>query len=213
MTLAAILPMAFVMIAGPQIISSFFFATSKHWGKNSLSYLTGGAISVTAFVSAAYFVDKGAASAANTSSDHGTAGTVLTWVILGLVLALIGRVYATRKTSQPPKWMSRLQDAQPRFAFVLGLLLLGIFPTDIMTSVTAGLYIARHGGAWWECLPFVGVTLLLLGLPALGVAVLGQRAQVVLPKARDWMNDNSWVVSEIVLFFFAAISINSLVSG
>lgn len=135
------------------------------------------------------------------------------WVILGLVLALIIRVYVTRKTTHPPKWMARLLDAQPRFAFMLGLALLGIFPTDIMTSITARLHVAHHGQAWWECLPFVGVTLLLLGLPALAVVVLGKRAEVVLPKIRDWMASNSWAVSEIVLVFFAAITINSLLSG
>ena len=45
------------------------------------------------------------------------------------------------------------------------------------------------------------------------VVVLGKRAKEVLPKMRDWMNRNAWVVSEIVLDFLAAISIKSLVSG
>jgi len=40
-----ILPLAFVMIAGPQIVSSFFLATSEGWGRNSLSYVAGAAIS------------------------------------------------------------------------------------------------------------------------------------------------------------------------
>lgn len=31
MTFLEILPLAFVMIAGPQIISSFFLATSRNW--------------------------------------------------------------------------------------------------------------------------------------------------------------------------------------
>jgi hypothetical protein len=31
MNVAATLPLAFVMIAGPQIISAFFFATSERW--------------------------------------------------------------------------------------------------------------------------------------------------------------------------------------
>lgn len=46
----------------------------------------------------------------------------------------------------------------------------------------------------------------LLGLRLLGVLVLGQRAQVVLPKVRDWMK-------EVVLIFFVAITMNSLVGG
>ena len=66
---------------------------------------------------------------------------------------------------------------------------------------------------WCECLPFVGLTLLLLAEPSLMVVVLGKRAKEVLPKMRDWMNRNAWVVSEIVLDFLAAITIKSLVSG
>ena len=54
-------------------------------------------------------------------------------------------------------------------------------------------------------LPFVFLTLLFLALPALAVLVLAQRATAVLPKVRDWMDANSWIVSEIVLVFFIAI--------
>jgi Sap, sulfolipid-1-addressing protein len=208
MSFAEILPLAFVMIAGPQIISSFFFATSKRWAANSLSYVGGAAISVTTFTTIAYFVAKGAK-----SSGGGGSGTdtTLDWIILTLLLLLIARVFMTRKTSEPPKWMGKLQDATPKLALILGLLLLGIFPTDILTSVTAGLRVARHNDPWWQVLPFIALTLTFLGAPALGVLILGKRAHTVLPKIRDWMNDNSWGVSEIVLVFFVAITINSLV--
>ena len=107
------------MIAGPQIITSFFLATSEGWARNSLAYVSGAALSITAFVSAAYLVAAGAKSSAE--NDH-TPNKVLDWVILVLLLALIARVYLTRKTSEPPKWMSKLQDAKPKFAFTLGLL-------------------------------------------------------------------------------------------
>ena len=52
---------------------------------------------------------------------------------------------------------------------------------------------------------FVFLTLFLLALPALMVLVLGERAKAVLPKIRDWMNNNSWIISEIVLVFFIVI--------
>jgi threonine/homoserine/homoserine lactone efflux protein len=204
---AQILPMAFVMVAGPQIITSFFLATSHGWARNSLAYVGGAAISITTFVSATYLVAAGAKSA--TTNDH-TTNKALDWVILVFVLVLIVRVYLTRKTSEPPKWMGKLQEAKPKFTFTLGLLLLGIFPTDILTSVTCGLHVARNDDPWWQCLPFVGLTLLLLGAPAIGVVLLGKRAGSVLPKIRDWMNTQSWVVSEIVLVFFLALTINSL---
>ncbi|HEU5215037.1 MAG TPA: GAP family protein [Gaiellaceae bacterium] len=208
MSFAQILPMAFVMIAGPQIITSFFLATSPGWARTSLAYVGGAAISITGFVSAAYLLAAGVKS--STTSDH-TTNRVLDWVILVLVLILIARVYLTRKTSRPPKWMGKLQEAKPKFTFTLGLLLLGVFPTDILTSVTCGLHVARHDDRWWQVLPFVGLTLLFLALPAIGVVLLGKRAESVLPKIRDWMNTKSWVVSLIVLVFFLALTINSLV--
>jgi hypothetical protein len=31
-----------------------------------------------------------------------------------------------------------------------------------------------------------------------------------LPKIRDWMNQNAWVINEIVLVFFASVTIKSL---
>jgi hypothetical protein len=212
MSFAQILPLAFVMIAGPQIISAFFLATGEGWGKNSIAYVAGAGLSVTTVTTLAYLVARGSTSAAG--SDHsGTVDRVIEWVVLALVLFLIGRVYLTRHTSEPPKWMSKLQTATPKFAFLLGLALLGVFPTDIAGSTAAGLHVARHGDPWWQVLPFVGLTLLFLAGPSLTVVLLGRRAAVVLPKIRDWMNQDAWVINEIVLVFFAAVTINSLATG
>jgi hypothetical protein len=47
-------------------------------------------------------------------------------------------------------------------------------------------------------------------LPLLIVLAFGKRGRAFLPKVRDWMNNNSWIVSEIVLLFFVAIIANSL---
>jgi hypothetical protein len=202
--------MAFVMIAGPQIISSFLLATSKDWAKNSGAYVAGAAVSVTALVSIAFFVAHGAKSG---SSDAHHTNHVIDWIIFTLIVVLAGRVYLGRKSTRPPKWMAKLQSSTARFALMLGVVLLGVMPTDILTAVTAGLHVARHGDAWWQCLPFIAATLLLLGAPALLVLSLGKRSETVVPTIRDWMTNNSWIVSEIVLAFFAAITINSLVSG
>ena len=210
MSFAEILPLAFVMIAGPQIISAFFLATSDNWTRNSLAYVAGAALSVTTFVTIAYFVGRGVRSAAGKSHSD-TVDKVIESIVLALILVLIVRVFLTRKTSKPPKWMSKLQAAEPKFAFMLGLALLGVFPTDILTSVAAGLHVAHAHDAWWQCLPFVGLTMFFLAVPSLMVVLLGRRAEVVLPKIRNWMNTDSWVISEVVLVFFAGIAINSLV--
>lgn len=209
--LLTILPLAFVMIAGPQVISAVFLATSVDWRRNSAAYLAGAAFSITLFVTAAYFVTK-AAKGGGDSDAGGTSGDVINVVILLLLLFLVVHVYRGRKEAEPPKWMGRLQTATPGFSLKLGALLLGVFPTDIITSVTVGAHLAREGESWESGLPFIGLTLLFLGSPAILVLLLGERAQVLLPKVRDWMNTNSWVVNEIVIVFFIGITINSLAS-
>ena len=203
MNWAKILPMAFVMIAGPQILSAIFLATSENWRRNSAAYIAGAALSITVIVTIAFFVGSGA-------SDAGVSHDTLDIVVLVLLVAAALYKFIRRKESKPPKWMGKLETAHPRFSFRLGFLLLGVFPTDILTSWAVGTYLSNHGDPWWHLLPFVLLTLLLLALPALLILVFGQRAQAFLPKARDWMDTNSWVVSEIVIVFFIIIVANSL---
>jgi hypothetical protein len=54
------------------------------------------------------------------------------------------------------------------------------------------------------------LTLLFLALPTIRPLLFGQRTQAFLSKARDWMNTNSWIVSEIVIALFIVITANSL---
>jgi len=201
--LVKILPMAIVMIAGPQILSAIFLVTSENWRRNSIAYLAGASLSITAIVTIAFFAQIGAA--------HGGASKDSVYIVILVLLVLAAwHTYAKRKESEPPKWMGRLQTASPGFSFKLGFLLLGVFPTDILTSFAVGSYLSSHGDPWWHFLPFLGLTLLLLGSPFIAIFVGGQRAQRFLPKARDWMNENSWVVSEIVIVFFIALTADSL---
>jgi hypothetical protein len=206
-----VLPMAFVMIAGPQLISAVFLATTEGWARNSAAYVIGAAISITAMVTIAYFVISGVKSSSGASK--GGERQTLDAILLGLLVLLAANVFRTRKQAHPPKWMGRLQDAGPRFSFTLGLLLLGVFPTDIITSTTVGIKVSREGEAWWHVLGFVGLTLLFLAIPVILVVLLGKRARTLLPKVRDWMNANSWIVSELVIALFIGIEIDSLLSG
>jgi cytochrome c biogenesis protein CcdA len=198
-----ILPMAFVMIAGPQILSAIFLATSQHWQRNTAAYLVGAATSITLIVSLAYLLSSGV-------PREGGSNDTLDIIVLVLLVAAGVHVFLARKTAEPPKWMGRLQTANPTFSFRLGFLLLGVFPTDILTSVAVGTFLASHGDPWWHFLPFLGATLLFLALPVLIVLAFGRRGRAFLPKARDWMNTNSWVVSEIVIVFFIVITVDSL---
>jgi Sap, sulfolipid-1-addressing protein len=202
MNFLTLLPMAFVMIAGPQILSAIFLATSENWRRNSAAYIFGAALSITVFVTIAFFLLDGV--------RDGTSSDAIYVIVLVLLLAAMLHVFLTRKTAEPPKWMGKLQTASPRFSFRLGFLLLGVFPTDILTSAAVGSYLAAHGDPWWHCLPFIALTLLFLSLPALLLLAFGQRAEALLPKARDWMNTHSWIVNEVVILLFVGLTVSNL---
>ena len=203
MNFLTLLPMAFVMIAGPQILSAILLATTERWRQNSAAYLFGAALSITLVVSLAFLLGIGAS---NAGASHGA----IYIVVLVLLAAAAVHTYTSRETSESPKWMGKLQAAKPRAAFMMGFLLLGFFPTDILTSVAVGSYLSNHGDPWWHYLPFLALTLLFLSLPSFLLLAMGERAERSLPKARDWMNDNSWVVNEVVIVFFMVITASNL---
>ncbi|MBX0288374.1 GAP family protein [Haloarcula salinisoli] len=200
MSLLTVLPLAVVMVAGPQFLSAIFLATSDQWRRNSAAYVTGAALAISLVVAAAYFLATGTRSA-------GASNTSLTWVVLVVLLVVAVNVYRTRETAEPPAWMGKLTGANPRFSFRLGFLLLGFFPTDLLTSIAVGTSLSSEGAPLVDAAGFLFVTLGLLALPSLTVLALGERAERFLPKARDWMTDNAWVVNEFVIGIFIVLTL------
>lgn len=198
-----VLPLVFVMIAGPQILSPIFLATSENWRRNSAAYVAGGALSISLVVAVAYVVGAGAV------GPGGSNATLSAIVLVALLFAMV-HTYRTRDESEPPRWMGALETATPRFSFRLGFLLMGFFPTDVLTSVAVGSYLAATGAPLTHAIPFVLLTLLVLSLPSLVLAAFGERAEAVLPTVRDWMDDHSWLVTEAVIVVFIAMSLNNL---
>ena len=198
MSLLTVLPLAVVMVAGPQILSAIFLATSGEWRRNSAAYVFGASLSISAVVTLAYLLSDGA-------SRQGTSNDILNAIVLVLLLAAMVNTYRTRDESEPPAWMGKLQQANPRFSFRLGFLLLGLFPSDVFTAVAVGSYLSANDLPLTDAAGFVALTLLFLALPALVLLAFGDRAEVFLPKARDWMNENAWLVNEVVILLFVAM--------
>lgn len=202
MDLVTVLPLAFVMVAGPQIISAVFFATAESWGRLSAAYVLGAACSIALVVATGYLL-AGAFGGGDSDGDSRLRG--IDYAIVALLLFAMVHKFRTRAESEPPRWMGRLQSATPALAFGLGFMLLGFFPSDLVTGLTIGGHLGNDGDPAWYALPFLFLTLLFLASPALTVVALGHRGERLLPRVRDWMNTNSWIVSEFVLAFFVAI--------
>ncbi|OLZ41420.1 hypothetical protein A6E15_10655 [Natrinema saccharevitans] len=209
MSLVEVLPLAVVMIAGPQIISSIFLSTSKRWRANSTAYVFGAALSIGLVVIVAYLLGNRLSSGGDGLLGASTRQLLYVVVLVFLLYAAID-TYRKRTVSEPPEWMGELTSAAPQFSFRLGFLLLGFFPTNIVTSVSVGTYLAADDAPVTDAAGFVLLTLFILALPSLGVFLLGKRAETALPEVRDWMNDNSWIISEAVIAIFVVLTLQNL---
>jgi threonine/homoserine/homoserine lactone efflux protein len=203
MDLAKTLSLSIVMVVGPQILTAVFLATSENWKKKSLAFIAGAGVSITIVTTLSYLLGVGAA-------GEGASKNTISYVILAFLFFSAVTTFLNRKKSKSPKWMSKLSQVQPRTAFKLGFILLGVFPSDILTSISVGGYFARNDQSWLHILPFISLVLLLLSLPALLVFTFGKRAEVFLPKVRTWMNENAWVVSEVVIGLFVVLVLSGL---
>jgi Sap, sulfolipid-1-addressing protein len=210
MTFLRIVPMAFVMVAGPQIISSVVFATSERARANSVAYVSG-AVTSTIVGTTLFFIlwEALGFKSATISGGH----VYVDWTLVGLLAILAVRVYLRRAEAEPPKWMGKLQTASPSFALKLGLLLFIAMPTDILTMLAVSGYLSTHDESLANAIPFFLLTALLIGFPLLVLLAMGRRAETTLPKVRNWMNTNSWVVSEIVIVFFLVLELNDALSN
>ena len=204
-----VLPLAVVMVAGPQIITAIMLATSVRPRANSSGYV-GGAMLAAVFNTCLFFF---LARALGLAAGGGASHTTVDWVLLVVLLAAAVKTFTGRKQSDPPAWMSKLQGESPGGAFRLGLLLFLLMPTDIMMEFTVGAYLAGHDLALWHSAGFLGLTALLIGSPLLVLLLMGRRADTVLPATRDWMQTNAWVVSEAVIALFVVMQVNSIVTA
>jgi hypothetical protein len=135
-------------------------------------------------------------------SDSGSLGHIIQYLLVGLLVFLSIKNYVRRETIEPPRWLGALENAKPRTAFMAGLLLLSVFPSDLVILVTVGMNLAQQNASLLAALPFGAATIFIAALPVLAYLLFRRRAQRVMPKVRDWMNINSWLVNIIVYIVF-----------
>jgi Sap, sulfolipid-1-addressing protein len=199
-----VLPLAITMNAGPQIMSAIIFITASKPLKLSAYFLTGVVIAVTAGVTITYTLATtlGNSISLGDPSNGGSLGNIIQYLLVGLLVFLSIKNYVGRETIEPPGWLGALQNAKPRTAFTTGLLLLSVFPSDFVVLMTVGVNLAQNNASLLAALPFVAATIFIAALPVLAYLLFRRRAQQAMPKVRDWMNSNSWLVNIIVYVIF-----------
>jgi hypothetical protein len=202
-----VLPLAITMMAGPQIMSAIIFVTAKRAVPVSVAFVAGVAIAATLGTAVALGLAGliGDATSLGSSSDSSSKGSVVQYVLVGLLVLAAIKTYVRRETAEPPKMLGRLQEADPKLAFRTGLLLILLFPSDVLVLLTVGVNLAHSESGVVDALPFILATTLIAALPLLGYLLFRRRAVTAMPKVRDWMNTNSWVVNIIACVVFIVL--------
>ena len=200
-----VLPLAITMMAGPQIVAALIFATSSRAVVVSSVFVAGVAIAVTVGVSITTWLARVAGLSGHADASGGVAATVIQLGLVALLIALAIKNWHGREKAEPPAWLGKLLSAGAGKAFATGLLLIGLFPSDVLVMLTVGVNLAQNNAPFTAALPFIGCTVLIAALPLLCYLLFRRRAEVVMPKVRDWMNERSWLVNIVVCLLFALL--------
>ena len=200
-----ILPLAVTMMVGPQIMSAILFITTPQPVKTSLGFLAGVAVAASGGVAIAIVLADLIGGSLGSSDDRGSLGLILQYGLVALLIARAIQNYVTRETAEPPEWMGNLLSADWKRALKTGLLLIILMPSDIIIMLTVGVNLVQNDASWVDALPFIAATVLIAALPLLAYLLFRRRAKAAMPKLRDWMNANSWLVNIIACLIFVVL--------
>ncbi|WP_131769720.1 GAP family protein [Candidatus Protofrankia californiensis] len=206
-----ILPLAITMMAGPQIMSAIVFVTTEKAIRLSLAFLSAVAIATSLGVAIATGLASlvGNGVSLDDSDRADSAASIIQIVLVGLLLVAAVHSYLGRRTAEQPKWLGALVTADAKKAFETGFLLILLFPSDIVVLLTVGVNLQRADPALGVALAFIAATVLVAGLPLLAYLLFRRRAERAMPKVRDWMSAQSWLVNIIVYAFFIVLILSS----
>jgi hypothetical protein len=202
-----ILPLAITMMAGPQIMSAIIFLTTPKPVKVSSSFVAAVAIATTVGVIIARALGAllGNIVPLGDTSDPRSIGHIIQYLLVGLLVFFAIKNYVNRETIEPPRWLGTLQSADWKTAVKTGLLLILLFPSDLIILLTVGVNLEHNDLGLVGALPFIAATTLIAALPLLLYLLFHRRAQRLMPQVREWMNTHSWLVNIIACGIFIVL--------
>ncbi|MFD8497680.1 GAP family protein [Amycolatopsis sp. NPDC059657] len=202
MTNLAVLPLAVTMMAGPQIVAALIFITAKRPVAVSLSFLAGVTLAVYTGVTLTTWLGQSLVAGGD---QDGKLAKIIEYLLVAALLAVAVYNWVNRRTIEPPSWLGSLMTAGPGKAFTTGLLLLGLFPSDVVVMITVGAELARTGATVAAAWPFIAATVLIAALPLLGYLLFRRKAEQAMPHVRDWMTQHSWLINIVAALLFVVL--------
>jgi hypothetical protein len=193
-----ILPLGLIMVMGPQILTAIFLVTSREPRKNSAAMLIGVALAASLSILIWY----GLSSALGLKPKESSGPQTGDYIVAALLALAAIHTFLGRGEASVPKWMSALQEAEPKRAFSLGFLLILLMPTDIVAVISTTRWLHDNDLSVWHGWPLVAITVFFMALPIAAYLLLGHRARDAMPGIRNWLTSNAWLVNIIVIVYF-----------
>jgi len=155
-----------------------------------------------------------------TADDGPWTGESALRTVAGVLLLLLAwwqwrsRSVEGRET-QTPRWMRRLESANPAMALGLGALLSGVNPKDTTLTILAAAAIARAGLSAGESAltlaVFIAIATISVVAPVTLYFALGERAEETLNGWKAWLIEhNATVVAVLFLVFGVALAVQGI---
>ncbi|MFG2870726.1 GAP family protein [Streptomyces sp. NPDC048338] len=217
--MGAMLPAALAVALSPfPLIAIVLILSGSQGRRNGLLFAAGWitGLSIAATLVAVLF--GGADDPDSTSSAIADWGRVLAGAAL---IVLGGRKWWNRPRAgeqvEAPRWMARLDEATAGRALLLGALLSGANPKNLMLTASATASIVETGVHDVGLAAAVAVFVLIASCTVVGAVgvhlVGGQRAASFLDSVRQFMVANSTVITVIVLLLLGASVLGDGLSG
>lgn len=197
-----VIPMATIMMLGPQILSAMFILTGKNRIKASLAYILSIFCAATLGTLALMLIVDIFNLGIPRDSGPSTLVTMVKYAVVALLAFGIYKNYRDRNKKITPKWMKVIMAGKPKDNFKLGFFLVYVAPTDLTVMFSVAFYLKLHGNNLLDALPFLLTTALFAATPLLISLVFRKRSEIFLPKANKWLTQNSWMVQAFVLALF-----------
>jgi hypothetical protein len=210
--IAELLAPAVVVAIGPtQIIAVVLLLLSRRAAANSLMFLCGWLVGLTAVSAIALIIEVPLLDAAD--GYAATVGAILQ-VIVGLgLIGLAVRQWLSRPTGDEPAklpdWMASIESVRPSKALSIGLLLSGPNVKVVMLTLVAMLAITEARLAGTPILAplviYIVVASSTVIVPVVGNLLLGERAAQALTVVRAWLEGNYAIILTVVLLIIGVV--------
>lgn len=162
-----------------------------------------------------------AADPTSDSDDPATWASLLKLLFGALLVLLAAKQWRGRphdgEQAVAPKWMGAVDGFSTPKAFGAGVVLSGANPKNLLLCIAAAVTIAQTGISGGEqaiaYTAFALIGTIGVALPVVIAFTLGEQADPILARLKEWMGQNSGVIMAVLLLLIGAKLIGDAISG